>query len=106
MNALYRLAHCEESESAPRTQSRGILGFCASTASGAVRRPPATAAMKRLRSITGSSHRGSASQARGYAERGETGPGPCGSPPYRLAGSLAETPIRGGRDDVLIPWRG
>src|SRR5207247_1717840 len=72
------------------------LAACwASAANGATTMPPVSIAMKVRRCITGSSRRQSASQERGDAGRGETGPGPCRSPPYRLGGSLAEPePLR------------
>src|SRR5438128_2571774 len=53
--------------------------------------------MNLLRSITGSSRRWSASAARWDMRRGETGPGPCRSPPHRLGGSLAESGARSPR---------
>src|SRR5215475_11156178 len=78
MDALYRLAHRNERETPPRTQSRGILGFCASAASGAARRPPAITARNRRRPS-------------------ESGPIPAGSgmvPPCTNRGESS----RGGRD--------
>jgi hypothetical protein len=64
---------------------------CASAASGAARSTAPVPARNVRRSISRSSRKQSASQARGDAGRGETGSGPCRSPPHGLGGSLAES---------------